>query len=46
MSQLRHSMAVLLPVVVGLTGSTHETRALSYANPARVASTKAAMRNL
>jgi hypothetical protein len=39
-------MALLLLAVVGLTGCAHETRALTDADPARVANTKAVMRDL
>jgi hypothetical protein len=46
MSQIRQSMAVLALAVIGLVGCAHESRALTDANPTRVADTKANMRQL
>ena len=46
MRQIRQSMAMLLLAVVGLVGCAHEPRAVEDANPARVADTKAALRDL
>ena len=46
MRQIRQSMAMLVLAVVGLVGCAHEPRAVEDANPARVADTKAALRDL
>lgn len=46
MSQIRQSMAVLVLALVGLVGCAHEPRAVGDANPASVADTKAALRDL
>ena len=46
MRQIRQSMAMLVLAVVGLVGCAHEPRAIEDANPARVADTKAALRDL
>lgn len=49
MRQIRQSVAVLVLAVVGLVGCAHESRttqAVGDANPARVADTKAALRDL
>ena len=46
MSRMRQAVAVLLFAVVGLGGCTHESRVIGEANPARVADTKAALRDL
>ena len=46
MNQVRQSIAVLVLAVVGLVGCAHESRAVGDANPARVADTKAALRDL
>ena len=46
MSRIRRSVAVLLFMVVGLGGCAHESRTVVDANPARVAETKAALRDL
>jgi hypothetical protein len=49
MNQLRQSVGVLVLAVVGLVGCAHETQtvqAVGHANPARVADTKTALRDL
>ena len=46
MSRIRRSVAVLLFMVMSLGGCAHESRAVGDANPARVAETKAALRDL
>jgi hypothetical protein len=46
MRQILQSMAVLVLAVVGLVGCAHEPRAVEDANPARVADTKAVLRDL
>ena len=46
MRQIFQSMAMLVLAVVGLVGCAHEPRAVEDANPARVADTKAALRDL
>ena len=46
MRQIFQSMAMLVLAVVGLVGCAHEPRAIEDANPARVADTKAALRDL
>ena len=46
MRQIFQSMAVLVLAVVGLVGCAHEPRAVEDANPARVADTKAILRDL
>ena len=46
MSRMRQSVAVLLFAVVGMVGCAHESRVIGEANPARVADTKAALRDL
>jgi hypothetical protein len=46
MSHIRRSVAVLLFMVLGLVGCAHESRSVGDANPARVADTKAALRDL
>ncbi|MGH7236480.1 MAG: hypothetical protein ACREIO_08865 [Nitrospiraceae bacterium] len=46
MSQIRRYLAVAVLAVVGLVGCAHESRAVGDANPAHVADTKAALREL
>lgn len=46
MSRMRQSVAVILFAVVSMVGCAHESRVIGEANPARVADTKASLRDL
>jgi hypothetical protein len=46
MSRMRQSVAVILFAVVSMVGCAHESQVIGEANPARVADTKAALRDL
>jgi hypothetical protein len=46
MNQIHHFLVAIVLGVVGLAGCAHDTRAVGDANPAHVADTKAAMRDL